>query len=239
MKNIFIAIAVSTVLVNAADQTPSWAKAITQWTNDDATELLKDSPWAKTIKPVLLPGLSADARRQSGDLEAEGGGRSAGLGLSDLTGIGTKDREADKISLQANHIPLAILARWESAMPVRAAEIKMKDEDAPDVDGEDYAVAVYEVPLKGAIYHMDTKLLAITLKQNAYLKQTGKKDLRPSRVVVRQDGSSIATIVYFFPRASRYTTEDSELLFTALVGRLFLSQHFNPSEMLFQGKLEL
>jgi hypothetical protein len=44
--------------------------------------------------------------------------------------------------------------RWGSATPVRVAEIKAKDkdEDAPDLDGEDYALVVYNVPLKGAMF---------------------------------------------------------------------------------------
>ncbi len=227
-------------MLGAAEPVPTWAnKEIAAWSPSDAAELLRSSPWVRAIKPALLPGLSADQRRAGGDMRAEGGGKSAGLGLSDLTGFGTRDRQAERTDLQANGIPRVIVARWESAMPVRAAEIRVKDENAPDVDGEDYAIAVYDVPLKGAMFNLDLRVLAADLKQNAYLRQEGKKDLRPSRVVVRQDGSAIATIVYFFPRSPHYTVDDKRVLFSALVGRLFLAQYFFPSEMQFQGKLEL
>jgi hypothetical protein len=58
-------------------------------------------------------------------------------------------------------------------------------------------------------------------------------------VAVRQDGSAIATIIYFFPRSERITADDKKILFTALVGRLSLSQNFFPPEMLIKGTLEL
>jgi hypothetical protein len=46
-------------------------------------------------------------------------------------------------------------------------------------------------------------------------------------VLLRQDGSAIATIIYFFlPRSARITFDDQRLLFTALVGRFFPSQYF-------------
>ena len=50
-------------------------------------------------------------------MTAEGGGKSAGVELSDFTGFGTRDRTAEKTSLSANGIPEVITARWESALP--------------------------------------------------------------------------------------------------------------------------
>ena len=172
-------------------------------------------------------------------MTAEGGGKSSGLDLNDLTGIHPKDRAAERTDLDANGIPHKIVVRWESALPVRTAQIKAKDEDAPQLDGEDYAIAIYDVPLKGAMYNVDLKVLANTLKRNAELKEEGKKDLKPSRVVLRQNGSSVATIIFFFPRSARLTADDKRLEFVALVGRLYLAQYFYPPEMLLQGKLEL
>jgi hypothetical protein len=209
------------------------------WTDAEARSFLTASPWAKLTTPSLLPGLSSWQRRDGGNMEAEGGGKSSGIELSDLTGMHPKDRLAEKTDLAHNGIPKKILIRWESASPVRFAEIKAKDEEGPDIDGEDYAIAVYNVPLKGAFYNVDAKTLQTTLKQNTSLKSEGRKDLRPSRVVLRQDGSNIATIVFFFPRAAHFTTEDKELTFVSLIGRLYLAQYFYPPEMSFLGKLEM
>ncbi len=87
---------------------------------------------------------------------------------------------------------------------MRAAQIKAKNDDAPDLDGEDYAIAVYDVPLKGAMFNVDLKTLAGMLKRNAELKEDGKKDIKPSRVVLRQNGSSVATIIFFFSPLSAH-----------------------------------
>ena len=226
------------MLLTAAD--PAWtSKELPAWTEADAKEFLAASPWVKAIKPVLLPGLTEFQRREGGDMRAEGGGKSSGLELSDITGLHPKDRQAGKVDLDANGIPRSILVRWESAMPVRAAEIKAKDEDAPDLDGEDYAISVYDVPLKGAMYNVDLKLLPNTLKRNAELREEGKKDIKPSRVVLRQNGSAIGTIIFFFPRSARITVDHKRLEFIALIGRLYLAQYFYPPDMLFQGKLQL
>jgi hypothetical protein len=70
-------------------------------------------------------------------MTAEGGGKGAGVELSDFTGFGTRDRTAEKTSLSANGIPEVITARWESALPICAAEVKAIEEDAPELDGED------------------------------------------------------------------------------------------------------
>jgi hypothetical protein len=42
--------------------------------------------------------------------------------------------------------PPKLTLRWESAMPVRTAELKVHDNDAPDVDESHYAIAVYGIP---------------------------------------------------------------------------------------------
>jgi hypothetical protein len=238
-SKLLFAASLGVLILAAADG--GWAnKDIAKWSVTDAQEVLATSPWAKSMKPALLPGLSEKQRLDGGNMEAEGGGKSAGLGLADLTGIGTpRDRKAERTDLDKNGIPRSIMARWASALPIRAAEITTKDDNAIDLDGEDYAIAVYDVPLKGAMFNLDTRTLATALKQNAALKGTGRREIKPSRVVLRQDGSAIATIIYFFPRSAHITADDKQLLFTALVGRLFLSQYFNPPEMVFQGRLEL
>jgi hypothetical protein len=232
-------LSLAAMLLTAAD--PAWTtKPLSEWSEADAKEFLEASPWAKSIAPALLPGLSEWQRRDGGNMTAEGGGKSSGLDLNDLTGIKTKDRAASRTDLDANGIPRKIMVRWGSATPVRVAEIKAKDEDAPELDGqEDYAIVVYDVPLKGAMYNVDLKTLPGTLKQNAALKEEGRKDVKPSRVILRQDGSSVATIIFFFPRSAHFTADDKRLEFVALIGRLYLAKYFFPPEMLFQGKLEL
>jgi hypothetical protein len=53
-----------------------------------------------------------------------------------------------------------------------------------------------------------------------------------------QDGG-LTTVVYLFPRSEAITAEDKRVEFTAVFGRLFVAQYFYPSQMQFQGRLEL
>jgi hypothetical protein len=65
-------------------------------------------------------------------------------------------------------MPDAVVVRWESALPVRAAERKTGETNVPTVDSDHYAIVVYDIPtpkrwnlaneLKGIVFlKRDTK----------------------------------------------------------------------------------
>ncbi|MBZ5581801.1 MAG: hypothetical protein LAQ30_06275 [Acidobacteriia bacterium] len=126
--------------------------------------------------------------------------------------------------------------RWESALPIREAELKAHDVNAPTVDESHYAIAVYGVPDR--MVSGSSQSLAGQLKKQATLKRDGKKDLKPSSVEVlrREDGP---VVVYLFPRSSEITAGDKRVEFDAKVGRLQFSQPFFLDEMVWAKKLEL
>ena len=225
-------------LLYAAD--PAWkTKRIADWSEQDAQEVLTNSPWVRTVSATVLAGLSPYQRREGGDMRAEGGGRD-GLGFDPslvggvvpmLTGINAPKKED-----LAGHSP-KLEIRWESAMPIRAAEMKAKDAGAPDLEGEDYAIAIYGVPLKTA--RAELKGLPEMLKKTSFLKIEGKKDVRPSRVAVMELGEGLVNVVYLFPRSSRLSLDDARIEFDAQIGRIALAQYFYPADMKFEGRLEL
>jgi hypothetical protein len=229
-----------TTLLAAAD--PVWmTKRIAEWSEQDAQQVLTISPWVKKLTPTILPGLSPSQRRDGGDMNAQGGGRD-GLGFDPsvvgsvphaLTGFGAGPQKGDPL---AGRVP-KLEIRWESAMPIRAAEMKAKETGAPDLEGEDYAIAVYDVPLKLA--RVEMKGLPEMLKKGAFLKIEGKKDVRPSRVAVMELGEGIATVVYLFPRSAKLSADDKRIEFDAQIGRMVMAQYFYPAEMKFDGRLEL
>jgi hypothetical protein len=133
--------------------------------------------------------------------------------------------------------PTRLWVRWESALPVRAAELRAGDTVAPDLEGEDYAICVYNVPLTMTTF--DMKTLPENLKRVASIKLDEGKEIKPSRVMVRANGSNVATLVYLFPRRTNITTAVTKVEFSAQVGRLVLEQQFFPAEMQFQNKLAL
>src|SRR5262249_8995181 len=122
-----------------------------------------------------------------------------------------------------NRQPPALHVRWESALPVREAELKARETSAPTVDDGDYAIAVYGLPERMA--NGDPKTLANELKKQAAIKREGKKDFKPSRVEVlqREDGP---VIVYLFPRTTEITAQDKHIDFQAKILRFELKQSF-------------
>ncbi len=227
----------STTLLLAAD--PAWmTKGIADWTQQDALQVLTDSPWVKKASTGVLAGLSPSQRRDGGDMNAEGGGRD-GLGF-DPSLMGSAVSLMTGINAPAKKKPPTIPkmdVRWESALPVRSAEIKANEPGAPELDGEDYAIAVYDVPLKVA--RADMKGLPQMLKRTAMLKIEGKKDIKPSRVSVIELGDEKANVIYFFPRSAKLSLADTRIEFAAQISRVVVAQYFYTAEMVYQGKLEL
>ena len=126
--------------------------------------------------------------------------------------------------------------RWESAFPVRSAELRARDTSAPTLDTNHYAIGVYGVPNR--MVNGDSRNLANQLKKQAAIKRDGKKNLKPSSVeVLQREGGPV--VVYLFPRSHEITRQDKRIEFEAQIGRLRFSQSFYADDMNYQGKLEL
>ena len=198
----------------AADQT--WKdKQVAEWNADDTKQILADSPWSKTVKPTIDKSANNGQRRSGGGMGRGGGMGMGGIGIG-LPGMGGAGRRGgmggpgggypgggrrggtDDGSGRDYNEALTLKLRWESAFPIREAELKARDTSAPTLDADHYAIAVYGVPSRMA--GGDTKSLAKQLKKQAAIKRDGKKDLKPSSVDVlqRDDGP---VIVYLFPRS--------------------------------------
>ena len=227
----------SVALLMAADA--SWkTKPIPAWTADDARQLLSDSPWAKTTLAGITRRQTEDQRREGGNMGQPTGvgfdgikdGKKAALPGSVFTG---GDR-ADRARGGTQYVKLKLV--WESALPVRAAELKAQDVEPPTLGGEGYSIAVYGVPFSDA--KGDPKSLGNPLKDGALLKREGKPDVKPIRVEVFQREND-CVVVYLFPLTAEISKKDERVDFYGQIGRLVFAQVFSPLQMEFQGKLEL
>jgi hypothetical protein len=108
--------------------------------------------------------------------------------------------------------------------------------DPPTLSDDGYSIAVYGVPSSFA--KGDPASLGKPLKELAFLRREGKKDVKPSSVEVFELEDSVA-VVYLFPLSAEIGKKDSIVEFGAMIGRIRVSQDFNIEEMQFQGKLEL
>jgi hypothetical protein len=220
----------SSVLLTAGD--PSWqVKPVAQWNENDAKLVLRASPWVKRATASLLFQPSKDQLRAGGKM---GGGKSVGLNSIELNSLlgGTNHHSNSTIKK-----PGYLVIRWESASPVRSAESKLQDPDAPDWDGKYYAIAVYGVPIDAG--RLDEAGQSEDLKKLGVLKRDGIKDVTAAKVEITASSAGHATVLYLFPRNKGITGEEKRIEFAAQFGPIFVAQYFYPKEMQFQGKLEL
>jgi hypothetical protein len=225
----------------AADEQNWKNKQVPDWTDQDAKQVLSDSPWVKTVTPTLTQAQQQQPRRFGGPGRRggfgfpggyPGGGYPGGGGYPSGGSYPSGGNRQDDSNTQLPKLTL----RWESALPIREAELKTRDNNAPTVDSDHYAIAVYGVPSRFTTG--DQQKLADQFKKDAALKRDGKKDLKPSSVQVlqRDDG---AVVVYLFPRTKEITAEDRRVEFDAKMGRLEVSESFFTEDMNYQGKLQL
>jgi hypothetical protein len=217
---------------------PAWkSKPVANWTDEDAQQILESSPWAKTI-------VAGIARRQTEDERREGGnmGQPKGVGYDGVEdGKTPLKEEIGNPLVPGKPLPstaptIRLLVRWESALPVRVAELKAHEPPPPVLSDDGYLIAVYGVPASFA--KGDPTSLGKPLKESAALKREGKKDIPPSRVEVFELENSVV-VAYLFPLSAEIGKKDDVVEFSALIGRLQVSQHFLLADMRFQGKLEL
>src|ERR1035438_6919717 len=136
------------------------------------------APVAMTAAPGLFPGPFRSEGGQMGQPQGVGNegvdpkGSGEKVSLNVFTGPGGDDRSARSLPR-----PITLKLRWESALPVRLAELKSHEVESPTLDVDGYCIAVYGVP--NANFKGDPKDLGKPLKGLAALKREAKKDVRP------------------------------------------------------------
>jgi hypothetical protein len=220
---------------------PVWdTKQPSGWTEEDAKQILTNSPWATEVTAGVARRLTEDQLREGGVMGQPRGigfdgvdprGSGPKVSLNVLSGPGGDDRSPRS---RPGSIPLRV--RWESAMPVRLAELKAQTIESATLPGDGYQIAVYGVP--GPPTKEDPVKLGDPLKKAAALKRAGKSDVRPERVEVFA-GAEGLTVVYLFPVTAEIVANDGWVVFEAQIGRISVSQAFELQRMKFLGKLVL
>jgi len=233
-RSLLLILPVTATLLMAIDA--SWkGKPIPNWTEQDARQILADSPWAKTTVASLSRMQTEFERRDGGNM-----GQEEGVGYTGVDGRTKSQQAAGFFGSRINGTPNAtrpikLQVVWESALPVRAAELKAGVIEPPALEGDGYRIAVYGVP--GSYFKEDPGKLGAPLKKQASLRREGKDDVKPSSVEVFQRDDGLV-VVYLFPLSAELTRKDGLIEFAARIGRIGLTQYFDAGEMLFQGRLD-
>jgi hypothetical protein len=230
---VFASLVVGSLLF-AADQ-PWKTKPVSNWTRQDAVQILHDSPWSHTTIAEIARMQTEFERRDGGNM-----GQEKGVGFDGVDQQTKKQQAAAFWGRAVNGSPnvarpFRLQVVWESALPIRAAELKTGLVEPPTLSSEGYSIAVYGIP--GSPLNEDPAKLGEPLKKQAYLRREGKGDVRPSRVEVflRSDG---LVAVYLFPLSAELTKKDGLIEFSARIGRVGVAQYFDAAEMVFQDKLQ-
>ena len=224
--------------VSAADQ--SWeTKPSHEWTKGDARQILADSPWARSVNASLTALETEAQRRLGGNM-----GLPHGIGFDGIADDRTRSDlpnalidlvKPSRVTVTAGHV-LRVLLRWESALPIRVAEMKAGEFELPTSEESGYRIAVYGIP--AARVKGDPKSLGEPLKKLAVLRREGKKDATPMNVEVFQPEDGLA-IVYLFSPAAEISRGDGKIEFRAQIGRIAITQAFDVKKMIFEGILQI
>jgi hypothetical protein len=228
----------SGALLMAADAT--WLdKPIPSWTDADARQVLTDSPWCRLVIAGITRRQNEDERRAGGNM-----GQATGVGFDGVDDVRPKvqipNNIIDFLVKPTPYVPpppkyMRLRIRWESALPVRAAELKYGVLAPPTLDVDGYTIAVYGIPGE---FFKDPTTLGKPLKDLAVLKRDGKKDVKPASAEVFQRENGVV-VVYMFPPSMEITKQDGHVDFEAQIGRLVFTHTFDLDEMQFEGKLAL
>jgi hypothetical protein len=216
-------------VLSTAAAHPFWNDTpIPQWSEEDAKQLLADSPWARTVQLDIVRNLSMFERRDGGDLNA---GIPTGFGLA-TAGLWADWKEVQALEHAHQLEGLGtVVVRWESAFPVRGAARKVGETVVPGWVGDYYAIAVHDVRLPFR-WNIENQLKGVS-----YLKRDMRKDLKPFRVVVLKEAADrLATVLYLFPRSIEIAKNGGNVEFVAQIGRLYVSANFVPEDMKIHGE---
>ncbi|MBV8846394.1 MAG: hypothetical protein JO307_26610 [Bryobacterales bacterium] len=213
-------------------QDPAWMnKPAAQWTDEDAKQVLADSPWSGVPTVTFMAGKNEDKLREGGKWASDRPAAPlSALGQHILSGIGAKPY----VYQTPDPPPLKVV--WGSALPVRQAETKLGATGTSDWDSY-YVIAVFGIP--NSVTDSKRDGLIHGLKQMADLRLDGKRVLKPARVTVVATGDSTSAVIYQFPRSQEIGKKDERVAFVAQINRLYVTQYFYPPQMIFAGSIEL
>jgi hypothetical protein len=210
------------------------AKPYTEWTEKEIQKLISDSPWAhKTnVETGVVRGFGETS-------DGPGVAPRGGKGDGPRGGAGNPDAPGPV----AEAIPITI--RWQSALPMKQAMMKMryKDEVATSPDAQKvlsreeqfYAVAVSGLP--AVVAQADAQKKQAILSQ-ATLKVKGKDPLVASDVQFGVQGRA-ADAYFLFDRKAALSPADKEVEFSSKIDKFNIRYKFKLDKMVYNGKLEI
>lgn len=210
------------------------SKPWTEWSTKDAQKLMSDSPWAKTTSVTISGPAGAGVGGDGGAARGGGGGGRGGRPGGDPTFAGGGGRDIN------------IVARWQSAAPMKQAFAKVKygDKAATSAEAkqliereETAYIIVLDGPLRGLMRGKPEDMKQSILDESA-LEAKGKGVEKAADLRIEPSPGDV-TLVFAFPRTAGYSLADKEIEFSTKIGTTKMKFRFRLKDMVVDGKLAL
>jgi hypothetical protein len=222
-----------------------WQKPPDQWTDKELQKMMTSSPWAHEYTLSLPPGGGGDFGGGGGG--EGGGGGGGGRGGRGGGGGGEGGGGGGPVgSTNVQQMPPQVIARWQSALPIKQAFVRLKfganGATSPEAKQVlEKADSDYILVLSGNLRRMLMGPSAALKKQImdvTALNVKGKDPVKPSEldIALEKDGNDM---VFHFPRTPGFTAEDKEIEFATKFGQIPIKVKFRLKEMVYNGKLEM
>ncbi len=216
------------------------------WSNDEKQVLLGQSPWARVgfVRMELeknrrkTPGYGNNGR-QGVDMPDTRPGVSPG-GVRSVP-IGEKPPPVPNPD-PGHPVEFRVLARWESAKPVRLAG----GPEAPELTGEFYVIRLRGLPLMpppkakpGEVAPNPNEDMLHAIQEGSRLERKGKPDI-PCAHLFTGSGDTANEVLLFFPRvADPIKVADKLVTLEIRFTPFHLSVAFPLKDMMYKGELAL
>jgi len=251
MKKLLASLVVFACCLGAADFWQS--KPSSDWSDKDLQKMISNSPWARPFS-VSMSGPTPPGGNVAGNCGNEpvasghfcdGGGVGGGVGGRGGGG-GAGGGGGGAAPDGGGGAAITIVARWQSALPMKQAVVRMKygekaatsDEAKQTLDRpEPSYVVVLSGPMRG-LMRGNPETLKKALMDLSSLSAKGKDSEKPADVQIGGTPKNIE-IVFAFPRSTAYSLDDKEVEFSTKLADVVLKYKFKLKDMVFNGKLEL
>jgi hypothetical protein len=227
------ALCVSSVSLRAAGKEFWNTKDPSAWTAEEKDHLLYQSPWARDgfarmeEKKSSGPGYNADGTRGAPMPDPRGGGAPG----SNTVPIGQEIPRVPKAGGAPVQFP--VLARWETAAPVRLAG----GPEVPEMTGQFYVLRLRGLPLMPP--PADNTGLLAAIKTGSRLGRNGKAAL-PCAHLFTGSGKASTDVLLFFVRGADPIEEKEKTVTLECRFSVFrVTVKFSLKEMLYRGELAL
>jgi hypothetical protein len=215
-----------------------WQKPYMEWRDKDIAKMINDSPWAKSVS-VSMTGPSAAGAPPMPAGGGFGGGPAGGPQGGGGSEFGPGAQGSSPPSFD-------VVARWQSALPIRQAFVRLKFGAEADKSAEAGKVLEqqerpYEIVLSGPMgMFLGGKPgdAAKALSEVSVLSSSRTGAIKASQIEVGKPGKTM-DVVFVFPRSMPFTVEDKEVEFDTKLGTSTLRYKFKLKDMVVNGKLEM